>query len=159
MTKSQTVDDALDELQGEKVQLPATIARNEARVERGFWKKIGRVAGFIPFAEDLLAAYYCARDPDTPTRVRAVLLGALAYFVLPLDAVPDFIAAFGFTDDATVLMTAIGLVAAHLKPEHRDAARMALGKITGQTGSPDGRDWDPDAEARPSPKPGDDKQE
>ncbi len=126
MSKSKTIDDAVDQLQSDEVHLPATIERNERRVRRGFWKKIVRVAAFLPFLEDLLAAYYCARDRETPTRVRAVLLAALAYFVLPVDAIPDFIAAFGFTDDAAVLMTAIGLVSAHLKPAHREKARDVL---------------------------------
>ncbi len=108
------------------VQLPAVIARNRSTVERGFWKKLLKVAGRIPFAEDLAAAYFCAVDPLSPGRVRGVLIAALAYFVIPTDAIPDFIAGFGFTDDAAVLATAIGLVAGHIKPRHRQRARAAL---------------------------------
>jgi len=108
------------------IQLPAVIARNRSTVERGFWKKLLAVAGRIPFAEDLAAAYFCAADPLTPTRVRGVLLAALAYFVIPVDIIPDFIAGFGFTDDAAVLATAIGLVSRHIKPRHRQRARAAL---------------------------------
>jgi uncharacterized membrane protein YkvA (DUF1232 family) len=110
-----------------RVQLPATIARNERIVERRFWEKLLKLAGGIPFADDLAAAYYCAADPTTPTRVRAVLLGALAYFVIPTDFIPDFVAGFGFTDDAAVLATAIGLVSGSVKPRHRARARAALG--------------------------------
>jgi uncharacterized membrane protein YkvA (DUF1232 family) len=106
--------------------LPATIARNDKTVREGFWRKMARVAGKIPFAEDAAAAWFCARDPKTPLRVKATLLAALAYFVLPADVVPDFVAGFGFTDDATVLMAAIGLVSSHLTPGHRAAARKAL---------------------------------
>jgi uncharacterized membrane protein YkvA (DUF1232 family) len=108
-------------------QLPAMIARNERTVERSFWKKLLRVAGRIPFAEDLAAAYFCAVDPKTPTRVKGVLLAALAYFVTPIDLIPDFIAGFGFTDDAAVLATAIGLVSSHVKERHHARARSALG--------------------------------
>lgn len=115
------------ELESPKVSLPATILRNERTVREGFWRKMARVAGRIPFAEDAAAAWFCARDPATPLRVKATLLAALAYFVLPADVVPDFIAAFGFTDDATVLMAAIGLVSSHMKPAHRADARKALG--------------------------------
>ncbi|MEQ8266019.1 MAG: YkvA family protein [Parvibaculum sp.] len=115
------------ELQDPKYQLPAVMARNEEAVREGFWKKMTRVAGKIPFAEEAAAAWYCARDPATPMRVKATLLAALAYFVLPTDIIPDFIAAFGFTDDATVLMAAVGLVSSHMKPQHRKAAREALG--------------------------------
>ena len=74
----------------------------------------------------MVAAYFCALDPATPQKVRGVLLAALAYFVLPLDAVPDFIAGLGFTDDVTVLIAAISMVGAHITPVHREAARAAL---------------------------------
>ena len=80
----------------------------------------------LPFAEDLLAAYYCAFDKQTPRHVQAALLGAIAYFILPFDFVPDMLPVLGFTDDAAVLATAIRMVAAHITPEHRDAARAAL---------------------------------
>ena len=83
----------------------------------------------IPFAEDLLAAYYCAFDRDTPLPVKATLVGALAYFVLPVDAIPDVLPVIGFTDDAAVLAAAINLVASHITPVHRDAARDALAKL------------------------------
>lgn len=77
----------------------------------------------MPLAADLLSAYYCATDPATPTHVRAILLGALAYFVVPTDAVPDFLGAIGYTDDMTILIAAINHVHAHIKPDHRDKAR------------------------------------
>jgi len=109
------------------IQLPATIAQNERIVERGFWKKLLRAAGHIPFAEDAAAAWFCAADPATPSRVKSVLVAALAYFVLPFDAIPDFIAGLGFTDDAAVLALAIGLVSRHIKPRHVARARNALG--------------------------------
>jgi uncharacterized membrane protein YkvA (DUF1232 family) len=114
------------ELESPKFALPAVMARNEKTVRDGFWKKLAKFAGRVPFAEDAAAAWFCARDPKTPTRVKATLLAALAYFVLPTDLIPDFITGLGFTDDATVLMAAIGLVSTHLTPEHRKAARAAL---------------------------------
>lgn len=109
-------------------QLPRVLMRNEKTVREGFWRKMARVAGKIPFAEDAAAAWFCARDPETPMRVKATLLAALAYFILPTDIIPDFIAGFGFTDDATVLMAAIGVVSSHLTSAHREAARKALQK-------------------------------
>jgi uncharacterized membrane protein YkvA (DUF1232 family) len=108
------------------IHLPATIAQNERIVERGFWKKLLAVAGRIPFADDAAAAYFCATDPTTPTRVRGVLFAALAYFVMPFDVIPDFVAGLGFTDDAAVLAMALGLVSRHIKPRHVGRAREAL---------------------------------
>ena len=106
----------------------AKLARDEAYVRRGFWAKIRRFASALPFAEDLLTAYYCAFDRATPRHVRAALIGALAYFVLPFDIIPDMLPVLGFTDDAAVLATAIKLVASHIQPEHREAARRALAR-------------------------------
>ena len=101
----------------------------QAPDERRFWAKLRRVLARIPFAEDLVASWYCALDRDTPTRVRAVLFGAIAYFVLPTDAVPDLFAGLGFTDDAAVLAAAIATVSRHLQPKHRLEARASLEKM------------------------------
>jgi uncharacterized membrane protein YkvA (DUF1232 family) len=103
-------------------------ARDEDTVRRGFWNKVRRFGAGLPFAEDLLAAYYCAFDRDTPLQVKAALFGALAYFVLPFDVIPDMLPVIGFTDDAAVLATAIRLVATHITPLHRAAARAALAR-------------------------------
>lgn len=105
---------------------PETETERAERVRSRFWSTFRKAARAIPFAEDLVAAYYCALDPTTPARVRAMLLAALAYFILPFDAIPDFIAGLGFTDDATILLATIGLVRAHITPVHREAAKRAL---------------------------------
>jgi len=105
------------------------LARDEETVRRGFWKKAKKFATRLPFAEDLLAAYYCAFDRDTPMQVKAALLGALAYFVLPFDFVPDMLPMLGFADDAAILATALRMVASHLRPEHREAAKRALERL------------------------------
>jgi len=101
-------------------------AADEKVVRAGFWPKVARLAGRLPFAEDLLAAYYCAFDRNTPNQVRIILLGALAYFVMPIDVVPDFLPFFGFADDAALLAAALKTVSDAILPEHRDAARRKL---------------------------------
>ena len=83
----------------------------------------------MPFAEDLLAGYYCAFDRNTPRQVRLALLGALAYFVMPFDAMPDVMPLLGFADDAAVLATVVRLVASHISPKHRVAARRVLDRL------------------------------
>jgi uncharacterized membrane protein YkvA (DUF1232 family) len=98
----------------------------EERVRARFWRTVKRAARQVPFMEDVVAAYYCALDTRTPTRVRGVLLAALAYFVLPTDFIPDFIFGLGFTDDVAVLTAAITALRAHITPAHRAAAREAL---------------------------------
>src|ERR1700716_2803461 len=102
------------------------LAQDRESVRKRFWIKLKRVIAKIPFAEDLLAAYYCAFDKQTPRHVQAALLGAIAYFILPFDFIPDMLPVLGFTDDAAILATPIRLVAGHITPDHRDAARAAL---------------------------------
>ena len=99
---------------------------DEARVRRDFWAKVKRVGRNLPFVEDAVAAYYCTLDPLTPTRVKGILFSALAYFVLPLDAVADFLPLLGFADDAAVLAAAITEVAGSINERHREKARQAL---------------------------------
>lgn len=101
-------------------------ADNSRDLARDLWRKLRAVAAHVPFAEDALAIYYCSLDRKTPVRVRAAILGALAYFVLPVDAVPDFLPALGFTDDAAIFAATLQLVSAYVLPEHREAARRAL---------------------------------
>ena len=102
------------------------LAKDPEGLRRRFWIKLKKVVGKLPFAEDLLAAYYCAFDLETPRHVQVALLGAIAYFILPFDFIPDVLPVLGFTDDAAILATAIRLVSAHILPEHRAAARAAL---------------------------------
>jgi uncharacterized membrane protein YkvA (DUF1232 family) len=104
------------------------LVRERDRVRRGFWSKVRRVAAQLPFVEDLLTAYYCAFDRDTPREVQAALIGALAYFILPFDIIPDVLPVIGYTDDAAVLAAAIRLVASHIRPEHREAAQRAIAR-------------------------------
>ena len=101
-------------------------ASSDGRLRRDFWRKLRAVPARLPFAEDLLAVYYCAFDRTTPLQVKATLVAAIAYFVLPLDAIPDMLPAIGFTDDAAVIAAAIKMVAGALKPEHRQAAQETL---------------------------------
>jgi len=109
------------------------LAQDRESVRRRFWIKLKQVAARLPFTEDLLAAYYCAFDKETPRHVQVALLGALAYFILPFDFVPDMMPVLGFTDDAAILATAIRLVASHITNDHRAAARAALRRGVSET--------------------------
>jgi uncharacterized membrane protein YkvA (DUF1232 family) len=105
---------------------PDGMEQDERLVRERFWSKLRSSISRIPFAEDAVASYYCATDTSTPTKAKALLLGALAYFVMPVDAVPDFVALLGFTDDAAVLMAAIQTVRVNMRPDHYDRARETL---------------------------------
>ena len=108
---------------------PETLRRDEARVRQGFWRKLARHADKVPFLDEVLAGYYCAIDRRTPLAAKAVLMAALAYFVLPGDLLPDLIPALGFTDDAAVIYAALRAVGSQITAEHREKARAALARL------------------------------
>ena len=127
MTATENVSELREAALGRQVSL-STFAKRERKVREEFWTKLKRVARNVPFVEDLVAAYYCAMDPATPIRVRGMLLAALAYFIMPLDLVPDIVAGLGFADDMALLTAVIGMVSASITPTHRAAAARALDK-------------------------------
>jgi uncharacterized membrane protein YkvA (DUF1232 family) len=105
------------------------LAMKAKRVKDGFFPKLARVLAHVPLAEELVAAYYCAFDPATPLRAKGILLGALAYFILPFDVIPDMVLGLGFTDDMAVLLAAFNTVRTHVTQAHRDRARQALDRL------------------------------
>jgi uncharacterized membrane protein YkvA (DUF1232 family) len=121
--------DPESEIDPKKVLVPATIRVNEQRVAQGFWPKFRKVATKIPFARDLLSVWYCARDPATPPAAKGMMFAALAYFVLPTDAIPDFLGVIGFTDDAAVFAALMAIVGKNLHDSHRQAADDFLDKM------------------------------
>jgi len=93
--------------------------------DESFWAKaktFARRAG-RELVEKAVTLYHTAQDADTPRWARAVIVGVLGYFILPLDAIPDLTPAVGFADDLGSIVTAFGILAVHIKPEHRHAAR------------------------------------
>jgi uncharacterized membrane protein YkvA (DUF1232 family) len=109
--------------------LTRRMAANEQGLRRKFWRKLLREAASLPFAEDVLTAHYCAFDRDTPVYVKAVLVGAIAYFVLPDRLIPKYVSLIGFVDDAAVVAAAFKAVSSHIRPEHREAARRTLARL------------------------------
>jgi uncharacterized membrane protein YkvA (DUF1232 family) len=105
------------------------MAGNERSLRRKFWHKLKREAASVPFLENLLTAHYCAFDSKTPLYVKAVLAGAIVYFVVPDRLIPKYVSLIGFADDAAVLAAAFKAVSSHIKPEHREAARRTLVRL------------------------------
>jgi uncharacterized membrane protein YkvA (DUF1232 family) len=93
--------------------------------EASFWQKVKNVtktAG-CELIEKTLIMYYATMDKDTPVWAKTVLVGALGYFICPIDAIPDAIPIGGYADDAGAIAAALSMVAAQIKPEHRDLAK------------------------------------
>ena len=127
MSASDDASELREAALGRQVSL-RTFARRERKVRAEFWAKLTRVAGRVPFVEDLVAAYFCAMDSATPLRVRGMLMASLAYFILPTDLIPDLLGGLGFADDMALLTAVVGLVSSHITPIHRAAAARALKK-------------------------------
>lgn len=95
-----------------------------------FWaklKKVARKAG-VKVIYIALLLYYVMRNPATPSADKTKILGALGYFILPLDIIPDFLPVAGFTDDLAALSWALYSVAKNITPEVRIMARQKLGE-------------------------------
>ena len=77
-------------------------------------------------AEEVVSLYHAMLDPKTPLWVKGVAAAALAYFILPIDAVPDMLPLVGLGDDLSVLSAALAAVSTHITDEHRAKARAWL---------------------------------
>ena len=92
-----------------------------------FWAKVKKFGSKIPFATQAVAMYFAFLDPKTPTRAKAVVAGALIYWISPIDFVPDFIVGAGQLDDWAVVLRALNKVRKSVTDEHVRKARKALG--------------------------------
>lgn len=96
--------------------------------ESGFWNKVRKVAGKAGAKVIYVALilYYELTDPNVSPKEKAIIIGALGYFILPLDLIPDAIPVAGFTDDLAALVAAYSYVKGHLTPEVKLRARSKL---------------------------------
>lgn len=99
--------------------------------ESKFWNKVKKVikkagGGII---ENAFILYFCLKDEDTPAWAKSVVIGALGYFISPIDAIPDYIPGIGLADDAAVIAGAIYTVTNHIKEEHTLKAKEQVEKL------------------------------
>ncbi len=107
-----------------------------------FWEKVKGFAGRVGRATltKALELYNVATSPDTPVWAKAVALGSLGYFILPLDAVPDVIPGLGLADDAAALAAAATMLLKNITPAIKAKAAEQVAKWFGP---------DPNAPAAP----------
>src|SRR5436189_1854111 len=107
--------------------------------EPAFWQKLATVAlqAGKQLVRKALCLYYAALAPETPAWAKGVMFGALGYFILPLDLIPDAIPLLGYADDLGVLLAAAATVAAHVTDEHRRRADETLARWFGASGAAD----------------------
>jgi uncharacterized membrane protein YkvA (DUF1232 family) len=92
-------------------------------VRAGFVAKAKRYLNRLPLAQEVVAMYFCMLDSRTPIWVKGTAAAALAYFILPFDAIPDLMPLVGFSDDASVLAAALAAISSHVTTDHRERAR------------------------------------
>ncbi|MBV34022.1 MAG: hypothetical protein CMP47_00905 [Rickettsiales bacterium] len=98
--------------------------------DKGFWNKISKFAKKATFEalEKVLILYYCFKDPATPAKEKSIILAALGYFIMPIDAIPDILPG-GLVDDLSVLTIAIAKVTKSISDWHIEQARRKLNKL------------------------------
>lgn len=101
---------------------------SEQYSEESFWdkiKKFGKKAGYkVVYAALLL--FFCMKDGKVPKWAKTVIIGSLAYFISPMDAIPDVVPVAGFTDDLGSLVAALGIVAVYINDEMKEKAKAKL---------------------------------
>lgn len=105
---------------------PKSLLVLERAVRRRLWSRLRAAAASLPFAQELLAAYFCAVDPRTPIGVKLSLLGALAGFLMPQRLIPKMLKTLVVGGDVGLLLGALQSFATHIRPEHRLRARLLL---------------------------------
>jgi uncharacterized membrane protein YkvA (DUF1232 family) len=116
-------------------QAPKLTEEDEASaltwVNEKIWKKIKWAMGRFPLTTDLVAAFYCVTDTTTsaPARPRLALLASAIYFISPIDAIPDFLFIFGYSDDAAVLTAALATLGAYIQDSHYEQANKKLEEL------------------------------
>lgn len=91
--------------------------------EPKFWKKVAAAAKKVGIKAiyAALVLYYSLQSPKISTKDKRIIWGALGYFILPLDLLPDFLP-IGYTDDMAALLLALYKVANNITPEVKKAA-------------------------------------
>ena len=117
---------------GRMKKAPKLQVEDEASVvdwiSENIWNKIKHAIGQVPFTTHLVGAYFCAIDTKTAATLesRLLLYGAIIYFISPIDAVPDFLLFFGYTDDVSVLSTVLLNFKTYISDRHYKAANKQL---------------------------------
>ena len=112
--------------------------------ESSFWDKVKQLAtkagSKVIYAA--LKLYYALQSTKTPAWAKAVILGALGYFIAPVDAIPDPIPAVGFADDLGVLVAALATVSLYIDDKVKQMAKEQMYQMKGWFSESDLNDLD-----------------
>lgn len=99
-----------------KYDSPSKVEKGQQEVEEGLWEKVERVGKKISFAKDIKALYNYMRDKHVPWYRKSIVIGALIYFISPIDAVPDLAPLVGYLDDLGVITAVLKFMGSELIP-------------------------------------------
>ena len=101
--------------------------------EDAFWSKIKKYAKRtgLEGIRNALRLFYVLQRPDLPPKVKMTIIGALGYFISPLDLIPDILPVVGFTDDLSVLAAAIAIAAYYIDDDVKEKADKKLAEWFG----------------------------
>lgn len=114
---------------------PQDIEKYQAEYsEKGLWDKIKREAASAgeKIVYNALLLYYTAQSPQTPAKHKAAIYGALGYFILPTDIIPDILPGVGYTDDLTAILSVVALVSINLTEQVKEQAKTKLERWFGK---------------------------
>lgn len=95
---------------------PAKVEKGEEEVEERLWNKVERVGSKINFGKDVKALYRYMRDKSVPWYRKSIVVGALIYFISPIDAIPDIAPLIGYLDDLGVIMAVVKYLGSEIVP-------------------------------------------
>ncbi len=84
------------------------------KVDEGLWHKLEKVGRKISFVKDIKALYSYMKDPYVSWHRKTIVVSALLYFILPIDAVPDIAPLIGYLDDLGVITAVIKFLGSEL---------------------------------------------
>ena len=101
--------------------------------EEKLWQKLAKHFKSVGLqaAYKVLQLFYVAQNPKCPKKVKAGIYGALGYFIMPFDAIADFIPFVGYTDDLALIGAAIVIAQFYINDEVRSKAKKKLAWLFG----------------------------
>lgn len=103
----------------------------EHYTEKSFFSKIIKYGKFLGkgLLTKIILLYYVFKDKKTPDWVKTTIIGALGYFILPLDLIPDLVPIAGFSDDFATILSAVSIISSHITAEHKYMADITVRDI------------------------------
>ena len=98
------------------------------------WQKIGKYGKSIgaTVLYPVLLLFYLLKSGDINLKEKAMIIGTLGYFVLPVDLLPDAIAGVGYTDDIAAITATITALASCITEDIQNEAKEQLRNLFGE---------------------------